>query len=536
MNVKLLDCTLRDGGYINDWSFEFSNIKMIVNKLTQAKIDIIECGFLEDFEEYNENKSLFNNIDQIKQFIPINKGSTEYVAMTRFRKLDINNLKPYDGMSIDGIRVTFHLEEMYEAMDFCNKIKEKGYKVFVQPVGTTSYTDEELLSLIKMVNELQPYSFYMVDTLGIMTKKDVHRLFYLIDHNLHQDITIGFHSHNNLQLSFSNAQELISLPTNRTIFIDSSVYGMGRGAGNLNTELIAENINLTLGEFYSISYILEIVDEYIMGIRKKFEWGYSVPYYLAAIHNCHPNYATFLSNKKTLQVSSIAKVLNMIPREQRELYDKNLVEQLYYDFQTVWIDDKKDQDKLRGIVNNKEVLILVPGKSIIECKESIQQYIRDTNPVIIAIQFTPEGVNPDLVFFSNKKRVDSFSIDESRNYELLFTSNIDQSEHKADYIVNYPDLLNNYGRVKDNSTLMLLKLLEQLDVRKVTFAGFDGFVEKTYQNYVSESMETFLDEEILKEMNEEITSFLKEYKNKVRIDSITPTIFFEDQLSSVIFK
>lgn len=527
-NIKLLDCTLRDGGYINEWNFKQQNIKIITSNLTKAKIDYVECGFLEDFESYDLDKSLFNNVSQIEQVLPKEKGNTEFVAMTRFGNLDINNLQPYDGKSISGIRVTFHLEEMVDAIDFCKQVKAKGYKVFVQPVGTTSYSDQELLSLIEMVNKLNPYSFYIVDTLGVMKKNDIYRFFNLIDNNLEKSVTIGFHSHNNLQLSFSNAQELVSLHTKRTIFIDSSVYGMGRGAGNLNTELIAQYINTEYSEIYNISYILEIIDEYITGVRAEYDWGYSVPYYLAAIHNCHPNYATFLIKKKTLQVNEIAQILSLIPQEKRELYDKNLVDQLYVGFQNQYISDKEDISKLSHELSGKEILVIVPGKSLKNYHKEIIDYITKNNPIVISVQYIPEHYKPEYVFFSNRKRLSSF-INEvsltSRNYKLINTSNTIQENIVSDYTINYFDLLNENDRTKDNSTLMLLKLLERLQVKEIMLAGFDGYDIHSNNNYIMEAMENFLDEETIIELNKEISDFLSKFKGKINIDSITPSLY-----------
>lgn len=249
-----------------------------------------------------------------------------YVAMACYGEYDLSQLSPYDGTSIEGIRVTFHYNEIEEALKYCRDIQKKGYKVFVQPVGTSSYTDEQLLSLIHKVNEMRPYAFYLVDTLGLMDKDELLRFFYLINHNLINGINMGFHSHNNLQLSFSNCQALTTVESNRTISLDSSVYGMGRGAGNLNTELIANYLNNHCGANYVIEPILEIVDEYISKIREKYNWGYSVPYYLAAINGCHPNYASYLNSKNTLNVKSISTILRMIEPEKRSLFDKNLVE------------------------------------------------------------------------------------------------------------------------------------------------------------------------------------------------------------------
>ncbi|SCY96709.1 4-hydroxy 2-oxovalerate aldolase [Paenibacillus polysaccharolyticus] len=530
MNIKILDCTLRDGGYINEWNFKYHNIKAIINGLTEANVDIVECGFLEDSSLYDINLSLFSDINQIKHMLPLKRNDTEYVAMTRFGNLNINNLDICDGTSISGLRITFHIDEISEAMEFCRQVKDKGYKVFVQPVGTTSYSDEELLSLIKAVNELNPYSFYIVDTLGIMTKNDVHRMFYLVDNNLIQDITVGFHSHNNLQLSFSNAQELISFQTKRTIVIDSSVYGMGRGAGNLNTELIAQHINKEIKETYRIDKILEIVDEYIANIKSQFDWGYSVPYYLAAIHNCHPNYASFFINKKTLQVSLIAKILDMIPAERRELYDEKLVETLYSEFQTRWIDDKESLKTLSEELSYRRVLIIAPGKNSLDFNGKISQYISDFSPIIISVQFIPDKFTPDFLFFSNRKRFNHFVAEQNlmyRNYKLITTSNIEQEDQISDYTLNYSSLLNGYSRIRDNSTLMILQLLAMMNVDEIVLAGFDGYNVHSKNNYINESMETLLSESILKEINEQISNYLSNFQdeNDLKVTSITPSIF-----------
>lgn len=531
-NVKILDCTLRDGGYINNWNFGELDIKSIIKNLTISGIEIIECGFLEDFELYRNDYSLFNDIDQIQKIIPDNIGNTEFVAMTRFGKLCIENLKSYDGGSVSGIRVTFHLDEMKDAMDFCKQVKAKGYKVFVQPVGTASYSDEELLLLVQKVNELTPYSFYIVDTLGTMTKKDVHRMFHLIDHNLNPEIAIGFHSHNNLQLSFSNAQELISFYTERTIFIDSSVYGMGRGAGNLNTELIAQYINISFGEKYDISYILQIIDESISRIRLQYDWGYSVPYYLAAIHNCHPNYATFLINKKTLQVSSIAQILDSIAKENRDLYDRNYIEELYLNFQSQYINDEGAIEKLKSSLSGKKVLIIAPGKSVEKYKKEIDKFIDSENPVVILVQFLSKDIKSDFVFFSNRKRVEAYKnglLAPNHDFSLILTSNI--SEIRGEFTINYSTLLNSFGKIKDNATLMLLNLVGQLNVKEVIFAGFDGYSSQSNENYIDKNMETYLDDEVLNSMNHEITHFLDMYSKRIKVSSITPTVYLNKSLS-----
>ena len=244
MSIQILDCTLRDGGYINDWRFGRNTIASILDKLERAHIDIIECGFLTGMVQ-DEDCSLFGSVDAVERVLPKRRRESMYVAMIAIgeKELHPSELTPYDGTGIEGIRLTFHQDEIEQAVQWAQIIMEKGYKVFMQPVGTVFYTDIELLQLVEKMNRLQPYAFYIVDTLGSMYRNDVSHRFYLIDKNLREGIHLGFHAHNNLQLAFSNAQVLGKIQTKRTLILDSSVYGMGRGAGNLPTELITQYIN-----------------------------------------------------------------------------------------------------------------------------------------------------------------------------------------------------------------------------------------------------------------------------------------------------
>ena len=320
--ISLLDCTLRDGGYINDFAFGKQTIASVVSGLADAGIEIVECGFLKSGAD-DADKSLFGSVEAIVPYLPEKRnGRTMFVAMIAYGDISAEEISDCGG-AVEGIRLTFHEKELDEALAFAACLKGKGYKVFFQPVGTTTYTDGALLRLIEKVNALRPFAFYLVDTLGAMYKNDLLRMFYLVDNNLRADVRIGFHSHNNLQLSFSNAQELILMHSKREIIIDTSVYGMGRGAGNLCTELLTQYINENIESKYDLLPVLECIDEYIMPIFLRHPWGYSVPYYLAAVNGCHPNYATYLVNRQTLRVRDINSVIKSIPSIKSRSTTKN---------------------------------------------------------------------------------------------------------------------------------------------------------------------------------------------------------------------
>ena len=196
-------------------------------------------------------------------------------------------------------------------------------------------------------------------------------MFNLVDGNLHKGIVLGFHSHNNLQMSFSNAQELLQIETEREIIIDASVFGMGRGAGNLNTELITRYINDNISLKYDVVQILEVLDTHIKPLSMHYKWGYDAAYYIAAVSNCHPNYASFLLNKQTLHVQDIQHILSNLEVTRRALFDKEYISQEYVKFMNRHVDDSESLKELKSLIKGKKVLLIAPGKSIKDMGEEI---------------------------------------------------------------------------------------------------------------------------------------------------------------------
>lgn len=527
-NLMLLDCTLRDGGYVNDWAFGNRVISSIIDKLENADIDIIECGFLTE-KTIDENYSLYSDLETIEKLLKNKKYNAMLVGMIAIgeKEIDPNKLPDCNGKSIQGIRLTFHQHEIEKAFDWAKIIIKKGYKVFIQPVGTATYSDLEILQLVNKVNELKPFALYIVDTLGSMYKNELLHTFYLLDKNLNSSINIGFHAHNNLQLAFSNAQELTRIQTKRDIIIDASVFGMGRAAGNLPTELIAEYINKNIKEKYDVTSILDIYDEYISIIQKKYDWGYKIPYHIAASNICHPNYASFLMNKQTLTINDIEKIIKLIPEENKGIFSKNIINDLYINYQNRKIDDKNVVEKLIRKLEGKNVLILAPGKTLVSEKEKIRLYIKEQKPYIISVNFIDESYPIDLCFASNNKRIDKISkkIVSCPEVKVLFTSNIKNCKIKNVEFVNYDSYINDDEIVFDNSGLMLLKLLTLCHMQTVTLAGFDGFQTRYDENYFSKDLTFEINEDGLSEKQKHMRNVILELKKKIEIRFLTKSIY-----------
>lgn len=519
--VSILDCTLRDGGYINQWKYGEQTIKDIIRKIEQSGVGIIECGFLKD-DEYDVNSTVFPNENEMSKSFE-KKPNEMYVGMIALGDINTDKLGKCTPGGIDGIRLTFHKDEIEEEFCQAKTLMKKGYKVFIQPVGTTSYSDKELIELVGRVNSLHPYAFYIVDTLGVMFPEDIARLYSIVNHNLDSNVVVGFHSHNNLQLSFANAQLFISEGMKREagIIVDSSISGMGRGAGNLPTELIVQYLNKIYGHMYNPLPLLTVADQYLNKIFMNTPWGYSSPYYLSAINNCHPNYSTFLLTKKTVGIEDIAKILNLIPDNSRELFDKELIESLYFNYQKSEYDDSTDLSAIKRKMDNREILVIASGNSITINRKEIHSWINDHNCVVIHINTVKEGYPADILFISNSKIAQSGILRGSRPI-VIASSNVDMELVKPDYRVNYSSLLGNYSEL-DNAGLMFLTLLTKIGIKQVTVAGFDGFTHDSgdYLEFVSSSYR----QRDLDHRNDEISRELRRLSSVLEIKSITPTLY-----------
>lgn len=516
-NIHVLDCTLRDGGYCNQWAFGKDNIKKIIAGLTKAGIDIIECGFLTNNIIYNKNVSKFTSVNQISKMLPTNRKEQTFVCMVNYGEYDLENIPTYDGSSIDGIRVAFHKKDMIPALEFCKGVKAKGYKVFIQAMVSLNYKDEEFLDLINRVNQVNPYAFYIVDSFGVMKRNDLIRLFYMVENNLKRGVTIGYHSHNNMQLAYSNAQTLTDIKTHYDIILDSSVFGMGRGAGNLNSELLVEYLNDSIGATYKLKPLLAIIDGILSTFYQQNYWGYSLPNYLSAKYNTHPNYAGYLEAKRTLTVEDMDAIFSMMDNNKRFTFDKNYIEELYVKYLTQGSVSEEHLLEFKEYLLDKDVLIIAPGTSSLQEKDKIVNFSMRPNVITISVNFDYTGCETDFIFISNLRRYRE--LDKSVHKKCIASSNIDASNC---YLrIDYKKLLNDVDFVKDNAGLMLIKLLIDLGIKNIFLAGFDGYSIDASQNFAVRSMSFYATESMFTAMNTGINQVLRNYSKQTNIVFLT---------------
>lgn len=533
-NVKILDCTLRDGGRIINCAFPNSQIKDIAYRLADANIDIIEVGFLRDAKSvnYQGNSTFFTDVDQIRPFVN-RKKDTMYVAFIDYGMFDFSTLKPYDGTSIDGLRIGFtrkNFENDHEEILEClAEVKQKGYKLFVQGVNSLGYTDRELLGIVDIVNQIQPEGFGIVDTYGAMYMDDVDRLYTIVDHNLDENIAIDFHSHNNYQLSFAFAQEIIRLSNGkREVIIDGTLNGMGKCAGNLNTELLVDYLVRKRNYDYDFDAILDIIDDHIYNYHLQHQWGYSIPALMGGIYRSHPNNIIYLTEKFRLATKDIKYIISMIDPDKRMRYDYDNIQRLYQEYNHVKVDDKENLALLQRILKGKKILLLMPGQSISQYKDEILKKIEAENLFVITVNFRDETFDKysELAFWGSQKRYEHYT-DLRKEVTSLITSNI-ESDMEDDIIVNYDSFVDRTQEYSDNASLMLMRILQRVGVVSYYVAGFDGFtVNGSYYNKTDFSEERFRSQydAINKGIAHQLSKFAESLDRPEDIEFITPSIY-----------
>lgn len=532
-NVKILDCTLRDGGRIIDCAFPDEHIAGISSNLCDANIDIVELGFLRGNKEYKANSTFFTELDQFKQFIPEKRKNTMYVAFSDYGKeygmWDFSRIKPYDGTSIDGFRVGYRKQDLLAALDTFKTVQDNGYKLFVQGVESLNYSDLEMLEAIEIINKIKPYSFGIVDTYGAMYKDDVLHLFNLLDKNLDEDIAIDFHSHNNMQLSFSFAQEVVEASRGvRPVIIDATLEGLGKGTGNLNTELLVDYLNRKKHYNYDADIIFDTIDEYIQWIKKDHTWAYQTPYFMAGIYSSHANNIIYLQNKHRMGTKDIKNILSRIEPGLRKRYDYDNIERIYMEYSGTQVDDKATLNTISEKLENTPLLVLVPGSSVTSCADTIDAYAKTAGGNVLSINYVDSRSN--LVFFGNQRKYDRFR-KECGDRTVIISSNIKGCEE--DWVINYNNLICQGLRYFDNSTIMLLNLLLRIGKQDFSIAGLDGF-DLDKENYYSKVYNLSRYEDDYAQINSDMAAFLKDFAK--RLNNAQSVKFLTPGRFSGIFK
>lgn len=514
--ISLLDCTLRDGAYVVDAKFGSSAIKGIVNKLQDANIDIIECGWLKN-TPHEKGTTFYHVPDDFARYLKHKNPNIIYAAMIDWDRYDLDNLPVCDGKTIDAIRVVFPHGKHREGVEVGRRVKEKGYKVFFQAANTLGYSNEDLIDLAEAVNEVDPISLSVVDTFGAMFNEDLERIVKVLDKHLNPEIQMGFHSHNNQQLSFALTMHFIELlkKSDRAAIVDASLCGMGRGAGNATTELVVSYMNKKCDTHYDMDAIMDAIDIYMEYFKENYEWGYSTPYFIAGLYCCHVNNIAYLLNNHRTNAKDMRNVIESLPPEDRKKYDYDLLEEKYLENCNHGLNDSETVATLARAIAGRPVLLIAPGKSAMLEKAKINQYVEENKPIIIGVNAILPDYDYDYIFFANPARYEYAEKSNAERFakcKKIILSNI-KAEGEADEYVIALDSVVKRGWVHfDNGMICALRLMDRLGVKEVLIAGFDGFKSRYNQSYADPFLPSLKTDTTWNDLNREIKSMFEDMK------------------------
>jgi 4-hydroxy 2-oxovalerate aldolase len=295
--IKVLDCTIRDGGLMNKHNFEPRFVREVYKALSEAGIDYMEIGYKNSpkiFSPKEYGKWKFCSDQDIREVIQGVESKTKISVMVDVDRVDIDDILPKKDSPVDMIRVATYVKDVDKAIYLVNHLAEKGYETTVNIMAISRALDTELTECLQQLeDESRAKIVYIVDSFGSLYQETTEFLIKKAKTIL-KTKEIGIHAHNNQQLAFCNTIEAIIHDAN---YVDGSIFGLGRAAGNCPTELI---LGFLKNPKYDIRPILDVISKEFIPLQKKIEWGYFIPYAITGILDEHPRSAIALreSDKK----------------------------------------------------------------------------------------------------------------------------------------------------------------------------------------------------------------------------------------------
>jgi len=291
--IKILDCTIRDGGLMNNHDFDLRFVREVYKALSEAGVDYMEIGYKNSkrlFSPKEFGKWKFCDDDDIKRVIDGIESKTKIAVMADVDRVDLEDILPRKDSPVSMVRVASYVKDIDKAIYLVNHFADKGYETTVNIMAISRALDNELTEALQQLDkECKANVIYIVDSNGALYQETTEFLIKKAK-SIIKTKEIGMHAHNNQQLAFGNTIEAIIHDAN---FVDGTIYGLGRAAGNCPLELI---LGFLKNPKYDIRPVLDVISNEFIPLRNKLEWGYIIPYAIAGILDEHPRAAMALRN------------------------------------------------------------------------------------------------------------------------------------------------------------------------------------------------------------------------------------------------
>jgi 4-hydroxy 2-oxovalerate aldolase len=294
--IKVLDCTIRDGGLINKWQFSDEVVRKVFHALSEAGVDYMEIGYKSSEKYFSRDEHgdwKFCTDEDIKRIVGESDSRMKLSAMADIGRIDSEDIPPKKDSILDMIRVACYAKEIDKAIVLAHECLDKGYEATINLMAVSKLLEKDLDEALDDLSKSHVPVIYLVDSFGALYSEQIHFLLKKYFSAL-PGKELGIHTHNNQQLAFANTIEAIIAGVNR---LDATLYGMGRGAGNCPLELL---LSFLKNPKFDIRPLIEVIQEIFIPIKSEVEWGYHIPYLITGVLNEHPRSAMKIMASKTL--------------------------------------------------------------------------------------------------------------------------------------------------------------------------------------------------------------------------------------------
>ncbi|MCP4696277.1 MAG: nucleoid-structuring protein H-NS [Gammaproteobacteria bacterium] len=288
--IKVLDCTIRDGGLINKWQFSDELVRATYQAVCEAGVDYMEIGYkasADMFDPKEYGKWRFCNDEVVKRVLDGLELKSKLACMVDIGRVKDEDILLATDSVFDMIRVACYIKDVDKGIELAEHILEKGYEVTVNLMAVSTNLEKDIDEALEQLSKTAIPCVYLVDSYGSLYSEDIT---FLADKYVEglPGKTVGIHCHNNRQLAFANTIQGIIDGAN---LLDASVYGIGRGAGNCPLELL---LGFLKNPKYNLRPVVKLIEDYFVPLRKEIEWGYLIPMMITGMLNEHPRSAMAL--------------------------------------------------------------------------------------------------------------------------------------------------------------------------------------------------------------------------------------------------
>jgi len=396
--ITLLDCTLRDGGYYNNWDFSTDVMNAYLSAMAALPVDVVEVGF----RAFSVVGRKFAGAcgyctEEFISALEIPSGPMRIAVMVNATDLTGHSEGPQQGVSelfgpasdsrVDIVRIAAHVNKVADVLPATERLHELGYTVTIQLMQMAGLSSEEIVALGALCAKYPIDVLYFADSLGGMAGDDVEvAVASLREHWTGQ---LGFHAHNNMEKALENTLKALE---HGVSWVDATVLGMGRGPGNTHTDSLAMELEWRAGRTANVASLLEVQELHFGPLQQLYGWGPNAYYYMAGKYGIHPTYVQNMLNDSRYSSADVLASVQHLRNVDARHYNPDTLEGTRSFYSAEPIGTWRPAEVLEG----REVLVLGSGPGVARHREAIERYVRAKRPFVLALN-TQSEIDSNLI-------------------------------------------------------------------------------------------------------------------------------------------